>query len=202
LSRGGQGWVAETRRGPIAAPVVVNAAGAWCDELARLAGARPVGLTPKRRTVITFDPPTGVDPTGWPLIIDIDERFYFKPEAGRILASPADETPMPPCDAQPEELDVAIAVDRVETATTLQVRRITHKWAGLRSFVADKTLVIGMDGEQDGFFWLAGQGGFGIQTAPGAARAAAGLITSGRLPEDLLALGLTPDDLAPDRLRR
>jgi D-arginine dehydrogenase len=200
LSRDGQAWVAETRQGPIAAPVVVNAGGAWCDELAKLAGARPVGLTPKRRTAITFDPPAGVDPRGWPLVIDIDERFYFKPEAGRLLASPADETPVAPCDAQPEELDVAIAVDRVETATTLQVRRITHKWAGLRSFVADKSLVIGMDGAVDGFFWLAGQGGFGIQTAPAAARTAAALITGGRLPDDLTALGVTPAELAPNRL--
>ncbi len=194
-------WVAETRAGAFAAPVVVNAAGAWCDAVAELAGVRPIGLVPKRRTALTFDPPDGLDVTGWPLTIDIDEEFYFKPEAGRILASPADETPSPPCDAQPEEIDVALAVDRVHTATTLDVRRITHRWAGLRSFVADKTPVVGMDDEAEGFFWIAGQGGYGIMTSPAMARAATGLATNGRLPDDLIALGLTPADLSPGRLR-
>ena len=201
LSRDGGAWVAETRAGRFAAPVVVNAAGAWCDEVARLAGAAPVGLTPKRRTAITFDPPPGIDVAAWPLTIDIDEEFYFKPEAGRVLASPADETPSPPCDAQPEELDVALAVERLETATHLEVKRITHRWAGLRSFVADKTPVVGMDDEAEGFFWLAGQGGYGIMTSPAMARAAAGLITSGALPADLADLGLGEADLAPRRLR-
>ena len=156
---------------------------------------------PKRRTAFTFDPPPGLDISAWPVTIDIDEKFYFKPEAGRILASPADETPSPPCDTQPEEIDVAIAVERVHAATTLTVRRIVHKWAGLRSFVADKTPVVGMDGEAEGFFWLAGQGGYGIQTAPAMARAAAALITSGALPDDLAERGLCRSALAPQRLR-
>lgn len=202
ISRRDGTWRAATRAGTFAAPVVVNAAGAWCDALAALAGVRPVGLVPKRRTVITFEPPPQVDAKAWPLVIDVAEAFYFKPEAGRILASPADETPVAPCDAQPEELDVATAVHLVQRATTLKIARISHKWAGLRSFVADKSLVIGPDDRADGFFWLAGQGGYGIQTAPAAARAAAGLLAHGRLPADLVELGLDPADLAPDRLQR
>jgi D-arginine dehydrogenase len=201
LSRQGGAWVAETRAGMFEAPIVVNAAGAWCDVIAELAGARPCGLVPKRRTAFTFNPPEGVDISGWPATIDIDEQFYFKPEGGQILGSPADETPSLPCDAQPEELDVALGVDRIERATTLTVRRLESKWAGLRSFVADKTPVVGMDSEAVGFFWLAGQGGFGIQTSPALARAAAALLTTGDLPGDLIARGLEKAMLAPARLR-
>jgi D-arginine dehydrogenase len=201
LAREGGVWVAGTRAGRFAAPVVVNAAGAWCDAVAALAGVRPVGLVPKRRTAFTFDPPEGLDPGPWPATIDIDETFYFKPDAGRILGSPADETPSAPCDAQPEELDVAIGVDRIETATRLTVRRLVNKWAGLRSFVADKTPVVGFDAGAEGFFWLAGQGGYGIQTSPALGRTVAALIVTGGLPEDLTARGLEKAMLAPDRLR-
>jgi D-arginine dehydrogenase len=201
LERRSGRWRVATRAGPFSAPVVVNAAGAWADEVARMAGVTPIGLVAKRRTAITFDPPPGVEARAWPMVLDVDERFYFKPEAGRILASPGDETPMPPCDAQPDELDVAVAVDRIERATTLEVRRITHKWAGLRSFVGDETIVIGFDPAADGFFWLAGQGGSGILTAPAAARIAAALATGGTLPADIAALGVSAATLAPDRLR-
>jgi D-arginine dehydrogenase len=201
LSRDGSGWRVATRAGDFAAPVVVNAAGAWCDEVAALAGVAPIGLVPKRRTAITFDPPQGQAIHGWPSMIDVDESFYFKPDAGRILASPADETPMPPCDVQPDELDVAILVDRLEQATTLQVKRIASKWAGLRSFVADKTLVAGFDAQAEGFFWLAGQGGYGIQTSPTMARVAAGLVAGKGLPPDLVDLGVSEATLAPDRCR-
>jgi D-arginine dehydrogenase len=201
LSRNAGTWTAETTAGVFTAPVVVNAAGAWCDEVARLANVAPVGLVAKRRTAITFDGPDAVDVTKWPMVIDVDEEFYFRPEGGRLLASPADATPVPPSDVQPEELDVAVAVERVEAATELSVRRIAHKWAGLRSFVADDTPVIGMDEEADGFFWLAGQGGYGIMTSPSMARAAAGLITEDTLPGDLDERGLEAADLAPGRLR-
>ena len=194
-------WRVESRAGSFSAPLVVNAAGAWADEIARLAGARPIGLVPKRRTVITLDGPEGLDLRAWPLAVTIDESFYFKPDSGRLLASPADETPSPPCDAQPEELDVAVTVERVESVTTLPVRRIAHKWAGLRSFAADKSLVIGPDPDAEGFVWLAGQGGYGIQTAPAAARTATALATGADLPEDVTALGLRAEDLAPGRLR-
>lgn len=201
LSRVGGAWVAGTRAGRFAAPVVVNAAGAWCDAIAGLAGVRPCGLIPKRRTAFTFDPPDGIKTSSWPATIDIDEQFYFKPDAGRIIGSPADETPSPPCDAQPEEIDVALGIDRIERATRLSVRRLVNKWAGLRSFVADKTPVVGMDPEAEGFFWLAGQGGYGIQTSPALARATAVLIATGDLPGDLIARGLDKAMLAPDRLR-
>ena len=199
LKRDNGTWVIETRAGTFRGPVVVNAAGAWGDELAKLAGAKPVGLVPKRRTAITVDAPDGVESGGWPVVGDIGESFYFKPESGRLMVSPADETEMPPCDVQPDELDVAITVDRFETATSMKVSRIEHKWAGLRSFVADKCLVIGFDDEVDGFFWLAGQGGYGIQTAPAAARTAASLIVSGTLPDDVAGTGLEQNALAPDR---
>ncbi|MEO0621706.1 MAG: FAD-binding oxidoreductase [Pseudomonadota bacterium] len=193
-------WIAETPAGRFAAPVLVNAAGAWADAVAGLTEIAPIGLVPKRRTAFTFAPSEGVDPASWPATIDVEEQFYFKPEAGLILGSPADETPSPPCDAQPEELDVAIGVDRIETATVLQVRRIAHKWAGLRSFVADKTPVVGFDPAAAGFFWLAGQGGYGIQTAPALARTVASLIETGELPSDQRAAGITAADLSPERL--
>ncbi|HIC80275.1 MAG TPA: FAD-binding oxidoreductase [Kiloniellaceae bacterium] len=199
--RAGGVWQVETAKGAFAAPVLVNAAGAWADALGRLAGAEPIGLQPKRRTAITFDGPEGSDCREWPLVADIAESFYFKPESGRLLASPGDETPMEPCDVQPEELDIAVTVDRIERATTLKVRRIAHKWAGLRSFVADKSLVIGFDGAVEGLFWLAGQGGYGIQTAPAAARCAAALATGADLPGDVAKLGLTAEAIAPARLR-
>ncbi len=201
LSRSHRMWVAETPAGSFSAPVIVNAAGAWCDAVAGLAGVRPIGLVPKRRTAVTIDPPPELDISAWPLTIDIDEQFYFKPEAGQILVSPADETPSPPCDSRPDEIDVALAVERVQEATTLTVPRIKHEWSGLRSFVADNTPVVGMDGEADGFFWLAGQGGYGIQTAPAMARATAALIVSGALPDDLTEQGLRESALAPQRLR-
>ncbi len=195
-------WRVATRAGDFAAPVLVDAAGAWADEIARLAGAAPVGLVPKRRTVVVFDPPEGVDPTPWPMVVDVDEQFYFRADAGRILASPADETPMPPCDVQPEEIDIAIAIDRIERATTLTVRRPSHRWAGLRSFVADHLPVIGYDDRCEGFFWLAGQGGIGIMTAPAAARLAAALVLGEETPADIADAGVDPATFAPDRLAR
>ncbi len=194
-------WRLTTPAGEVTAPVVVNAAGAWADEVAHLAGVAPIGLVPKRRTALTFDPPQGIDVSGWPLVADIDEEFYFKPEAGRIMASPADETSMPPCDVQPDELDVAIAVDRIERATTLQIRRITHRWAGLRSFVDDHVPVVGYEPGTDGFFWLAGQGGVGIMTAPAMARTACALATGEPLPADVAERGVSADALGPARLR-
>ena len=200
LTRSGGRWRADTAAGPVAADTVVNAAGAWADAVAGLAGARPIGLVPKRRTALVFDADPPVAPESWPMVIDVDERFYVKPESGRLLGSPADETPMPPCDVQPEELDVAVAIDRIERATTLKVRRVTHRWAGLRSFVADKSPVVGWDDAADGFFWLAGQGGYGIQTAPALARVAAGLASGKGLPHDIAERGVTEAALSPRRL--
>ncbi|MFQ5417909.1 MAG: NAD(P)/FAD-dependent oxidoreductase [Myxococcota bacterium] len=200
IERNGGIWEVAAGGRTYRAAVVVNAAGAWCDLLGRLAGARPIGLRPLRRTAITFDPPAGCDIRSWPCVMDADEDFYFKPEGGQILASPCDETPSRPCDAGAEDIDVALAADCVHRATTVEIRHIRRRWAGLRSFVADRSPVIGMDSERAGFFWLAGQGGFGIMTSPAAARAAAGLIVGGSLPEDLRALGLTAEQLSSDRL--
>jgi D-arginine dehydrogenase len=183
----------------LAAKTVVNAAGAWADVVAGLAGARPVGLVPKRRTAFTFDAPAGLDLVHLPMVIDFDETWYFKPEVGQFLASPADETPSPPCDAQPEEMDIAIAVERIETATTLQIRRIKNKWAGLRSFVADKNLVVGYDQAVEGLFWLAGQGGYGIQTGESAGRLAASLALGRGMPGDIGGLGVSEAALSPAR---
>jgi D-arginine dehydrogenase len=194
-------WEVETKAGRFGAPVVVNAAGAWCDEVAALAGAGPIGLVPKRRTAFLFRPPATVDIDRWPMVCDVDEQFYFKPDAGNILASPADETPSPPCDAQPEELDIALAVERIQAAANLPIQRIAHRWAGLRSFVADKTFVVGFDPGAPGFFWFAGQGGYGIQTSPAMGRIAADLARGLSLPSDVADLGVSEAALSPARFR-
>jgi len=193
------GWEISAGDSDARAGVIVNAAGAWADEVGALAGARPIGLVPLRRTAITFDPPDGVAIADWPCVIDADEAFYLKPEGAQLLASPCDETPFAACDVTPDEFDVALAVDRVMRATTLEIRHVQHRWAGLRSFVADRAPVIGMDPDVPGLCWLAGQGGSGIMTAPSAARAAAALIADAALPENLKRLGITPEMLTPAR---
>jgi D-arginine dehydrogenase len=195
IDRVGDGWEVVAGDAAHRASVVVNAAGAWCDQVARLSGAPSIGLTPLRRTAITFDPPAGSELGSWPCVIDADEDFYFKPEGAQLLASPCDETP----DATPDDYQVALAAERVQRATTIELRHIRRRWAGLRSFVADRSPVIGMDPKRAGFFWLAGQGGFGIMTSSSAARAAASLIADGALPPDLEALGLSPGALSPGR---
>lgn len=198
--REGGAWRIETKAGAFSAGAVVNAAGAWVDTVADRCGIRPLGIAPKRRTCVTFDPPAGLDPAAWPMVMDAGEGFYFKPEAGRILASPCDETDQPPSDAQPEEFDVAIAVDRVERAATLKVGRITHRWAGLRCFLADRMPVAAEDPEAPGFVWLAGLGGFGIMTSEALGRAAASAALGEPLPTDLAAEGVTAEMLSPLRL--
>jgi D-arginine dehydrogenase len=197
----GDGWTITTPSETFEAEVVVNAAGAWCDEVAALAGVPSIGLQPLRRTAFTCPRPEGVDVRSWPLVADIDDRFYFKPEGTQLLCSLADETPSPPCDAVAEPLDVALAIERINDATTLELRHVRRAWAGLRSFVADRTPVAGIDPQAPGFCWLAGQGGYGIQTAPAMARATAGLVVDRRLPDDLIALGITAADLSPVRCR-
>ena len=194
-------WHVHTPAGEFAAPVVINAAGAWADVVAERAGACTVGLQPKRRTVIAFPLPEGVDGHTWPVAVDAEEEFYFKVDAGVVLGSPADETPVPPQDAQPEEIDIAITVDRIERATTMKVSRIIRRWAGLRSFVPDGVPVVGYDPDVEGFFWCAGQGGYGIETSHGMGRSSAALAAGDSLPEDIRALGVTEADLHPARLR-
>ena len=193
-------WQAETPAGVFTAPILINAAGAWADKVAAMAGLDGLGIEPLRRTCVTFDPPSGVDPTAWPMAFDADEAFYFKPEAGRILASPCDEHVSAPVDAQPEELDIAVAVDRVEKATNLSVKRITHSWAGLRCFMPDRLPVVGQDLRADGFIWLAGLGGFGMMTSEALGRIAAAAALSNAAPTDIEAAGVEFPMVAPDRL--
>jgi D-arginine dehydrogenase len=174
--REGEGWrLSFGRAGEARARIVVDAAGAWADEVAILAGARPLGIAPLRRTIaqLRTDP---APPLNLPLVLDINSQFYFKPEHGRLWLSPEEETPTPPCDAAPEEIDVAIAIDRFEKVVDWRIEAVERKWAGLRSFAPDRLPVYGFDAEREGFFWFAGQGGFGIQTAPAAARLAAQLL--------------------------
>jgi D-arginine dehydrogenase len=194
-------WRLDTSKGRYSAPIIVNAAGAWVDQVAALAGVAPIGIKPLRRTAVIVDPPIGLSIERCPLTIDVDESFYFKPEGRQLLLSPADESFAEPCDAQPEELDVAHAVHRVEQATTLEVLRVLRRWAGLRSFVADRDPVIGYEPAVKGFFWLAGIGGYGLQTAPAVGRLAAALILAQSAPGDLIAAGLNPGAIAPERIR-
>lgn len=183
------------------APILVNAAGAWADTVAALAGVAPIGLRPLRRTIIVIDPPAGLDVSGWPFVHAAASDFYMLPEAGQLLVSPVDEVEDEPCDAQPEDYDIALAAYQLERYTTLSVSRIAHRWAGLRSFVADRVPTAGFDPASPGFFWLVGQGGYGLQTAPAMAAIAEALATGGAWPEGLAALGLTEDQVRPDRLR-
>jgi D-arginine dehydrogenase len=194
------GWNICADKLRFSAPYIVNAAGAWADQLATLAGLSPVGLTPKLRTAALVPVPATLGVPKFPIVIDIAEQFYFKPDAGDLLVSPADETPVEPCDAQPDEFDIAVAIDRIEQVTTLQINRVKHRWAGLRTFAPDKTPVVGWDSRATGFFWLAGQGGYGIQTAPALSELAAAAILGHPLPEQLLSHGVDPDALHPRRL--
>ena len=195
-------WHVHTPAGEFGAPVVINAAGAWADVVAERAGARQIGLQPKRRTVIAFPPPDGVDGTHWPVTFDTEEEFYFKVDAGTVLGSPADETPVPPQDAQPEEIDIALTVDRIERATTMKISKIIRRWAGLRSFVEDHVPVVGYAPDCEGFFWCAGQGGYGIETSNGMGRCSAALAAGEPLPADVRELEVQEADLAPARLWR
>jgi D-arginine dehydrogenase len=182
------------------APVVVNAAGAWVERVAALAGLGSLGIQPLRRTALTIPAPDGVDIRDWPEMVDADEDFYFKPDAGQILISPADETPSEPCDAQAEELDVATGVYRFEQATGLDIRRVNHSWAGLRTFAPDRVLVAGFDPRSDGFFWLAGQGGYGVMCSTAMARLTRYLVTGTRLEDEFKAMKTYIDDVSPNRL--
>jgi D-arginine dehydrogenase len=198
--RAGGGWRVATAAGDFEGEVLVNAAGAWAGEIGRLAGLGDLGLQPLRRTAVRVEPRMRDGLAGWPFVVDVDERFYFKPDAGALLISPGDETPSAPCDAQADELDVAYAVQAFEDVTTEQVRRVAHRWAGLRTFAPDRVPVVGLDPRAEGFFWLAGQGGYGIQTSPAMGQAAAGLLTEGRLANCLREEGVTEAALSPARL--
>lgn len=203
LTRHGGDWTATTEAGDsYSAPIIVNAAGSWADRIAGLAGVQPIGLQPKRRTIIVFDPPEGTEVRDWPFIKTPGDVFYILPQGNRLLACPNDETDSEPCDAQAEEFDQALAAWRVEQFTTMPVPRITGRWAGLRSFVKDRMPVAGFAPDAPGFFWLAGQGGFGLQTSPAMSTLAAALVTGGDWPEGMAELGVTPERLSVGRLSR
>ncbi|PSJ40853.1 NAD(P)/FAD-dependent oxidoreductase [Allosphingosinicella deserti] len=199
--RGGRWHVASDAGERWSAPILINAAGAWGDRLAEMAGVRPIGLAPKRRTIIVIDPPAGLDVAPWPFVHTAASDFYMLPEAGQLLVSPVDEIDDEPCDARPEDYDVALAAHQLEHYTSLSVSRIAHRWAGLRSFVADRVPTAGFDADAPGFFWLVGQGGYGLQTAPAMAAIVETLIGGGDWPEGLDAAGITAALVTPGRLR-
>jgi D-arginine dehydrogenase len=201
VARSGGNWrVAAGAGEAYEAPVLIDAAGAWADSFAAMAGVRPLGLAPKRRTIIVVDPPPGADISAWPFVHSAAGDFYMLPEAGRLLASPVDEVEDDPCDAAPGDYDVALAADRLEHYTEMKVTRIAHRWAGLRSFVADRVPTAGFAPDAPGFFWLAGQGGYGFQTAPAMAAIVEALVTGGAWPEGLDPLGVTREQIEPARL--
>jgi D-arginine dehydrogenase len=199
LDRSGTHWRAVAGETVMIGRVIVNAAGAWAGQIGEMAGAGPIGLVPKRRTAIILDPPPTTHVNAMPAIDYVAGDAYLKPDAGRIMASPGDQTPVEPQDVRPEELDIAMLADWLERETFIPVRRIAHSWAGLRSFVADETPVVGFDATVPDFFWLAGQGGYGIMMAPALGRATAALIVSGDLPADLRDGGIKESELSPAR---
>jgi D-arginine dehydrogenase len=195
-------WRIEADSEVVAAPLVINAAGAWADSVAVLAGLSPLGLQPKRRTAAILPPPEGYDVRDWPVLGVAGDEAYMNSQSGKLLASPGDETPVEPQDVQPEEMDVAVLVDWIERRTTIQVRRIERRWAGLRTFAPDNAPVAGEDPAAAGFWWLAGQGGYGIMMSESLGRSLAALILAGELPQDVRALGVTAEAVGPGRLRR
>ena len=189
-------WNVTTAQGEhFDSPILINAAGAWSDEVARMARARPLGLQPKRRTIITFDAPPEVRLDGLPFTKTVGDELYFAPESGRLFASPMDEVPSDPCDAQPDEYEIALAAARMQERTIVEVRTIHSKWAGLRTFTPDRRPAVGFAADAEGFFWLAGQGGAGLQTSPAIARIVESLVVGEAWPVD----GVKADELSPKR---
>jgi len=199
--RSGNSWTLETSTGKISVDLVVNASGAWGDQVAIRAGVEPVGLEPRRRTAFTVnrDEP---DLQEWDMIADIDLHFYCKPDGRQLLCSLAEENPSEPCDAKHDEADVALAIERINTATTLDIRSVQTAWTGLRTFVPDRSMVIGADPDNDSFFWCVGQGGTGIMTSPGSGRLLADLMTEGKPSEYFEGTGLNYEEVSPMRLRK
>jgi D-arginine dehydrogenase len=196
------GWKVLLANGrELCATVIVNAAGAWADAVARRCGVEPIGLEPRRRTAFTFEPPADADISRWPTVIGLDESYYFKPDAGQLLGSPANADPTEAQDVQPEELDVATGIHYIEELTKMRIRRPKHAWAGLRSFVADGDLVVGPDNDIAGFHWIAAQGGYGIQTAAAVGELAACQLTGTAVPEHITRFGVCEASLSPKRLR-
>jgi D-arginine dehydrogenase len=199
VERSAADWIVHAGDADYSSPVLLNAAGAWADTIATLAGVAPLGVRPMRRSAFTFPAPEGLDISSWPAVMSAGDDWYFKPEAGMLLASPSNADPVEAHDVQAEEMDIAMAIDRIETMTTLSVRRPARVWAGLRSFVADGSLVGGYDAKAPGFFWVAGQGGYGIQTSAAMGEACAALARGRRIPAHLSDFGVTADLLSPGR---
>ena len=200
LTREGHSWSVLAADGiRRTAETIIDAAGAWGDVVAQLAGAKPVGLMPLRRTIFMVNSPDGAETKDLPLFGDMDQSFYVKPEGAQFLCSPADETPCPPSDAKPDQLEIARAIDEINASTSIKARSVTTSWAGLRTFVPDRNFVVGPDPEIPGFHWFVGQGGYGIQTAPATARVGAALVRGESLPADLSSRGLDVAKLAPNR---
>lgn len=195
-------WTVTTRAGTYQAKTLINAAGAWADEIGALAGAKKIGLVAKRRTAIIVEPPAGCDVETLPCVDFASSDAYIKPDGGKLMASPGDATPIAPQDVQPDEMDVAVLADWVQRETLITIRRIGHSWAGLRSFVSDDSPVIGYDPIVPEFVWHAAHGGYGIMMAPTLARAVASLCQNGGLPFDLASSGLRSSDFGPERLKR
>jgi D-arginine dehydrogenase len=199
LARERDKWRVTTPVGDIQCSAVVNASGAWGDVVAGLAGVAPVGLQPLRRTA--FMVPGEDAYSSWPFVVDVEERFYFRPDGPQLLCSLAEETPSPPTDVRPEMSDVALAIDRINEATNLGIRTVNSQWTGLRTFAPDREMVIGEEPDAPGFFWLAGQGGTGIQTSPACGALVASLVTHNTPPSDLSATGVDADRYSPARFR-
>ncbi|GGY28150.1 FAD-dependent catabolic D-arginine dehydrogenase DauA [Rhodanobacter panaciterrae] len=199
ISRSAGGWQVDDGEQTFRAPLLLNAAGAWVDQVATLAGVAPIGIVPKRRSVFLFDPPENIATAHWPFITSFDESFYFKPDAGLLLGTCANADPTEPHDVQPEDYDIALGIHRIEEATTMTIRRPRRSWAGLRSFVADGDLVGGFAPDAPGFFWVAAQGGYGIQTSAAMGEACANLALGRPLPSPLIDAGLSAAMLAPRR---
>ncbi len=200
LHRQANGWEAVMGDRRIQARVVINAAGAWADQVGRMAGAAPVGLVPKRRTAILVDTPEGIDLASVPAIDFLGINNYIIPNVGQLMVSPGDETPVEPQDIQTDDMEVAVLVDWLENQTSIEVRRLNHQWAGLRSFVSDGAPVVGFDPVAEDFFWLAGQGGYGIMMSSCLGRAAASLITDRQLPCDFTDAGIGEWEISPARI--
>lgn len=201
LTQDKDGWLVESGAGRWQARIVVNAAGAWADHVAECAGLQPLGLQALRQTAALIDAPEGLDLAHLPFIADIDGGFYLTPSGGKLLVSPADETPVPPGDAQPEDPDIAVALERVTRACELDHVQQGRAWAGLRTFAPDRTPVIGFDPLAPGFFWVAGLGGHGVQTAPAVAALATALFRGRDIPDRMRGLGLSMAEISPARLR-
>lgn len=199
LERKDGGWAVRASAETFRTRIVVDAAGAWGDVVAGLAGKKPAGLQPKRRSIAVIPGPEGADFMSWPMVGDIGETWYCKPQSGKLIVSPAEATPVDPHDAYADDMTLAEGIDRFQNAIDYEVACVERTWGGLRSFAPDGCPVVGYDKAEDGFFWLIGQGGYGIQSSPALSRLAAALVRHEQPPADIMDEGLVLADISPDR---